>query len=526
MLKPANPTVLAKPISLLAEFSKQAHNYTRVVIWLVYEAFRGHIFKLAAALGTNVLSITAQMGAIGAIYGYARLMQRHAPLNVPYINLTIDPGQPGILWAVVGVSALMFLASGLFQYLSRLITFRMAEENFAESIRTLIVLEGRLPDPRAPMASRMLVFQGFSKILAGSRRGALMALIFFNACVGALGAVAALAVLFSMDPLLTVLILAGVVIGALALYPTTLRGVRFAKLRERTQTVLNNDIRELQLSGLSAERGQSLESPAAYAAAYIQRRKIVAEFTLVTGIAVTVILTMVVYYMATRALHGKASWAIFLAYIGALRMVLSGSNHLIRAFAGVSRFYHQIVPHYAVARDCVKLDKSTLATVSHGETVYLGPQANGNSIFVKAGDRIAVATTDLRRYVQFAMMEAKVRSSGNPIGTTIVRSGACLNDRAIVVIELNQLSDDDKTLLSPDGPLRDKVALFLHPTPGKVGTFGETDLLTTEDGVIERFVPLGTSESDLILKELAAKAAKRAQRALADEEEEEEEDDL
>jgi hypothetical protein len=93
------------------------------------------------------------------------------------------------------------------------------------------------------------------------------------------------------------------------------------------------------------------------------------------------------------------------------------------------------------------------------------------------------------------------------------------------VIELNQLGEDDKTLLRPDGPLRDKIAVFLHPTPGKVGTFAETDLLTTDDGVIERFVPLGTSESDLILHELAAKAAKRAQRALSDEEEEEEEED-
>ena len=433
------PTALSKPISLLAGVGRQARNYTRVVLWLVYEAFHGHVRKLAAALFFNLLYLAGQIGAIGLIYGYARLMERHEPFKVPWLDVTLDTAQPEILWGVVGLSGLLFLASGACQYLARWTTYKIAEENLADSLKSLVVLEGRLPDPRAPIASRTLVETGFAKILAVSRRGAVMGVIFFNASAGALGAIAALVFLFGMDPGLTLLILAGVALGALSLYPVALRGVRLATLRERTQVALARELRELYESGRSVELGPNMQTPAAFAAAYMGRRRIVAEFTLVLGIVVTIILALVVYYMANQARMGSASWAIFIAYIGALRLVLSGSTQVIRAFAGVSRYYPQLVPYYTLLRDSPKIDKLPLGTVSRSEAIFLGSQANGEKIIVRGGDRLAVATTDSRRHVQFAMIEAKVPASGKPIGTSIVRSGTLVNGEAgIAVIELDQ----------------------------------------------------------------------------------------
>jgi hypothetical protein len=326
-----------------------------------------------------------------------------------------------------------------------------------------------------------------------------------------------------MDPALTLLILAGVALGALSLYPVALRGVKFAKQRERTQIAMNRELRELHQSGRSVKLGPSMQTPAAFASAYMGRRRVVAEFTLVLGIVVTMIIAVVVYYMANQALSGRASWAIFIAYIGALRLVLAGSTQLIRAFAGVSRFYPQIIPYYTLMRDSPKIDRLPLATVSRDEAIFLGFQANGESIIVRGGDRLAAATTDSIPQVQCAMMEAKVPGSGKPIGTTIVRSGNLVNGQAgIAVVELDQLGADNGDLASLEGPLRDKVVLMIHPSPKTVGTFGETTLLTVDEGAIARFVPLGTSESDLILEEFGRRASARAGRATSDEDEEEE----
>ena len=144
---------------------------------------------------------------------------------------------------------------------------------------------------------------------------------------------------------------------------------------------------------------------------------------------------------------------------------------------------------------------------------------------VRAGDRLAVATTDPRREVQLAMIEAKVPSSGKPVGTTILRSGNCFNGEAgIAVIELDLSGADSGNAANLAGTLRDKVALFLHQTPKTVGAYGENSLLTVDEEAIGRFVPLGTSESDLILEEFARKAA--AQRARATYEEDDEDQDV
>ena len=58
----------------------------------------------------------------------------------------------------------------------------------------------------------------------------------------------------------------------------------------------------------------------------------------------------------------------------------------------------------------------------------------------------------------------------------------------------------------------------------RVGSFGETHVLTTEDGELRRFAVLGTEESDAVLKEFTLKATKTATKAGLAEDDEEEDD--
>lgn len=522
MLKPTQATALYRPISLLAGIGRQGRNYTRVVLWLLYEAFRRHLRQLFVALAFTILYLGGQMGAIGVIYGYARLMENHTPLVLPWINFSIETGTHETLWAVVAGSAALFLMSGVFQYFSRRIVFRIAEDHFAESLKEIIVAEGRLPDPRARTASQILLQQGLQRIAGGARRGALMAVIFFMASSGAIGALAALAFLVAAEPLLTLAIMVGLVIAAFSVYPIALRAVRLAKMREQRQLALNKELRELQQSGLGAKLGPALTTPREFAYAYMGRRRIVAELTLVLGIVVTIILAVVVYYLANRALGGNGSWAIFVAYIGALRLVLSGSSQIIRAFAGVSRFYPQIVPYYAFIQDYRKLDEAPLAPVLRNEVLRLGTQVNGEKVRIRAGDRVAVATLDSRRQIQFALLDAKVEASGKPVAATILHAGSGLNgDAAIVLAEINNTAGNDGASAIQDGQLDDKAVLYLHRQSKSVGTYGEGMLLMIDDAAIQRFVPLGSEESKLLLDEFDSKVT-RSRQGYADVDEEDE----
>jgi hypothetical protein len=464
-----------------------------------------------AALVFNVLYLAGQMGAVAVIYGYAHLVEKGTQFKVPGTAISIEPNGPELIWIVVSLSALLLLASGLFQYASRRIVCRIVEDYLADSLKELIVAEARLPDPRARMASRMLLQHGFYKILGGSRRNGLIAVIFFNASVGAIGAVTALAFLFAVEPLLTFMILLGVVLGALTLYPIALRGVRFAKMREQTQAALNRDLRELFESGLGAELGHTLSTPREFAYAYMGRRRVVAEFTFVIGAALTVILAMVVYYVAEQALDGSASWATFIAYVGALRLVLAGCSQLIRAFAGVSRFYPQLVPYYAFVQDYRKIDQCPLATVKRDERLNLGSQANGENVIVPVGTRIALATADTRHQVKFALLDAKVASSGQPVGTTLFKPGRCVNTEAgLVLVEVAKFDGAPDGAASLHGSLGDRVALIVHRSSSTVGSFAEVMLLTIEHGSIQRFISLDSTECEVIMKEFDRKASLRA----------------
>ena len=80
----------------------------------------------------------------------------------------------------------------------------------------------------------------------------------------------------------------------------------------------------------------------------MMRRRVLTELVFATEIGITILLGVVIYYMASQALAGREQWAIFIAYVGALRMTLNGAAQAIRAFASVSRYYPQIVRYYLV----------------------------------------------------------------------------------------------------------------------------------------------------------------------------------
>ena len=115
---------------------------------------------------------------------------------------------------------------------------------------------------------------------------------------------------------------------------------------------------------------------------------------------------------------------LFIAYIAALRLALTGIAQPIRAFAVVSRFYPQIVRYYLFARDMEKIDLVHFASLEPGATVILGSLPNGVTVTVKAGDEcVAVVTNEALRDVQLALLDAKLPLSSAPLKTVIVDPG-------------------------------------------------------------------------------------------------------
>ena len=111
---------------------------------------------------------------------------------------------------------------------------------------------------------------------------------------------------------------------------------------------------------------------------------------------------------------------LFIAYIAALRLTLTGIAQPIRAFAAVSRFYPQLVRYYLFARDMEKIDSVRFASVEQGDTVILGSLPNGVEVTAKAGNCLALVTREPLRDLQFALLDARLPKSKAPLATVIV----------------------------------------------------------------------------------------------------------
>ncbi len=64
-----------------------------------------------------------------------------------------------------------------------------------------------------------------------------------------------------------------------------------------------------------------------------------------------------------------------------------------------------------------------LARVEAGDSVILGTLPNGTDVIAKAGDRLALMTSDPVYKVLFALIDARLPEPAPPVGTAVVGSG-------------------------------------------------------------------------------------------------------
>jgi ABC-type multidrug transport system fused ATPase/permease subunit len=519
---------LAKPIPFLTRAARQGRNYSSVIIWLLYRACRGSAYKLTIAVALSLAHLACQGAAIFAIYWYGRRMEKAGDVTLPVLKIAVNfRDQPEWLWLVVIFSTVCFVMSAGFLYLSRRVIYDAVERHFARKIEELMLLFARLPDPRARLASDLLR-ESERKLNFGCRRAAIIGISFYNAALSAVGGIGAAIFLFWIDYSLTLLIFIGIALAALLLYPLTLRAVGCAKGQEKAQAAFRVEVRELYERN-SVERKAGLETADKVARAFMMRRRILTELVFASEIGITVILGLVVYYMASQALAGKEQWGIFIAYIASLRMALNGVAQPIRSFASISRFYPQFVRYYLFIKDTQTIEATPFGKVQRGDTVVLGSLPNGEDVVAKAGDRLAVATFEPLRELQYALLNARVRHVTAPLAATIanckigVEAGA-----AIAIVDSNELESGVELQRFADA-LKDKVTLIVYRHAAKVGAFGELRVLTLFEGALKRCALLGSEEGAAALKEFSLKlSAKQSRRtgAIYDEDDEDDDDDI
>ena len=150
--------------------------------------------------------------------------------HVPYLHIDLNLNdQPEWLWGIVIFSTICFVISAAFLYLARRQILNIAEQCYARTLEQLVLQSFRLPDPRARLASKLLVDVGVGGLSGGCQRGTITAISFAYAATAVVGGIGAAAFLLWSETWLTLLVLVFAGFAALFLYPLTLRAAKSAK---------------------------------------------------------------------------------------------------------------------------------------------------------------------------------------------------------------------------------------------------------------------------------------------------------
>jgi len=160
--------------------------------------------------------------------------------------------------------------------------------------------------------------------------------------------------------------------------------------------------------------------------------------------------------------------------------------------------------------------------VRRGDQVILGTLHNGKDAVTEVGNWVTLLTRRRMREAICVSVGAKLVPSREPVAAYIVNPVDLRESAAgLAFISASRLKPEDKQTQSQlRDVLRDKVTIIVADEAEKAGAFGETYVLTEDDGELWRFAMLGTEEADAVLKEFSLKAAsKQARGDLADDEE-------
>ena len=489
--------------------ARSGTNYTANIVWLMKKSLAGHTRTLTAIFGLGQLSLAVQASALLVLYWYAGAAQSNEVLS--FGPLEVGARDPILLWAVVVASGMCFLLSAGFTYMSRGAVLTLGEDNIALGLTGIIDQARRLPDPRAPEASRIIIENGESGIrtvTTGCRLGAMAVVILVDAVTPLVGGVVAGMALFMIEPVLTALLVAGALLWSTLLYPLTLRQVMFANARGRENTAFKQDTRKYLEAGLSTDMPEKLDSAVGIAEAFLGRRRVVNEMTLVLGVGVTIIGALAAVYMASTIMAGGAEWPIFIIYLGGARIALTGLFAGPRTFGVISRFYPRMVIFIHFAKSMARLGKQELSRASKGDDIFLGTLPSGAAVQSQIGARIALVTYLRPSVVQLALLPARAAATGLPLASAWVQSaeinGQYTEKTPIRFVEFATLSAVSSSAAHAFlDSLSDGVTVITYRDETdltQLGTFHERSLIAINDCTITENVPMGTAESRLVLE--------------------------
>ena len=509
---------VARRVAFCLSVLQSGVNYTRNLGWVVSRSLEGRRLRAAVSVACGQLSLAAQFGAIGLLYWYAEQAQADAVVSLAPLGLDLEWRAREDFWllgAVVAASGLCFLASAGLLHRSESLIITIGEEEMVRRLNEAARIARRLPDPRAPEASRIFLDTGLSRVSLGCRYAALSVTNILGAVTPIVGGVVAGAALVVIDPLLTGILVVGAGLGWLLLYPLMMRQVAIPDRLERSKRAFAKDLRELLRAPPDKPMPPVLGSTVEFARVMIGRQHTVNHITALLQAGTAVCGTIAALYLAAGIIRGDDDWPSFVLYLGGLRIALSSGSALPQVIGTVSRYYARIVEYMQYVLSGTGMEKRPLGRVAAGDPVVLAALPDGTPVDARGGERVALLTPAEPPAVQAAFLDARAAGTGLPLATAWLRP----DDPSVYVRGDSSVHLVDAAVLAAMEPSAAGAALdaapagvtvIAHRDGEGIGAFDESHVLVLEDGAFTESARLGTAAGRAVLESFAAARAATA----------------
>ena len=508
---------VARRVAFCLSVLQSGVNYARNLGWVIARSLEGRRLRAAVSVACGQLSLAAQFGALGLLYWYAEQAQADAVVSLAPLGLDLEWRAREDFWllgAVVAASGLCLLASAGLLHRSESLIITIGEEEMVRRLNEAARIARRLPDPRAPEASRIFLDTGLSRVSLGCRYAALSVTNILGAVTPIVGGVVAGTALVVIDPLLTGILVVGAGLACLLLYPLMMRQVAIPDRLERSKRAFAKDLREL-LRAPDKPMPPVLASTVEFARVMIGRQHTVNHITALLQAGTAVCGTIAALYLAASIIRGDDDWPNFILYLGGLRIALSSGSALPQLAGSVSRYYARIVEYMQFVLSGTGIEERPLGRVGTGDPVVLAALPDGTPVDARGGERVALLTPAEPPAVQAAFLDARAAGTGLPLATAWLRP----DDPTVYVREDASVHLVDATVFAAMEPSAAGAALdaapagvtvIAHRDGEGIGAFDESHVLVLEDGAFTESARLGTAAGRAVLESFAAARAATA----------------
>jgi ABC-type multidrug transport system fused ATPase/permease subunit len=340
---------------LYGRLRRQGRDYRRNLVWLVGDSLRrqtGHWWRILLASG---VTLAGNAAAVGIVYLYVHMLQHD--MSMSFAGITIQARDSLLLLGLVIAGLLTaLLAFSISTYLSRSITLKLVRRYEEYVFKRVLHLYRLLPDPRAAVADEILRTSNIRQLAIAHARNCGWSLRFIaNGIPAGLMFAGALATLLILDPVLTMVVLVLGIGAVAAQYPANLFAARASNTVDenhpRVMAAFNQLVEQINCTPetgrpempdeLDARIERFYDEPRArrYMDANEDRYRAMELSGLTMQVGGALVLAAILLAIAESLLRQGGDWAVLVAYLGALRLLLSNATQLFRTVSVFSRFY-------------------------------------------------------------------------------------------------------------------------------------------------------------------------------------------